>query len=121
LLRELAGRTPTLEGQALHGDAHLGNCLPSATGPLWHDFECACRGPREYDLAGLVLRDRHSDHPPARAALAGYGPHDADRVDAVLPGYAAWVYASMLIALPRRPDLAPVLPERFRWLRELAL
>lgn len=121
LLRELAASMPQSDGQALHGDAHLGNCLPTEAGPLWHDFECACRGPREYDLAALVLRDRHSHHPPARAALAGYGPHDGDVVDAVLPGYAAWVYASMLIALPRRPDLAPALPERFRWLRELAL
>jgi hypothetical protein len=121
LLRELAGRTPTLEGQALHGDAHLGNCLPSATGPLWHDFECACRGPREYDLAALVLRDRHSGYPPAREALAAYGQHDAELVDALVPAYGTWVYASMLIALPRRPDLQPLLGERLRWLRGLSL
>ena len=120
LLRELAGRTPSLDGQALHGDAHLGNCLPSARGPLWHDLECACRGPREYDLAALVLRDRHSGYPPAREALAAYGPYEAALVDALLPAYGAWVYASMLIALPRRPDLQPLLGERLRWLRELA-
>jgi hypothetical protein len=120
LLRELAGRTPSLDGQALHGDPHLGNCLSSAPGPLWHDFECACRGPREYDLAALVLRDRHSGYPPAREALAAYGPHDADLVDALVPAYGTWVYASMLIALPRRPDLKPLLGERLRWLRELA-
>jgi hypothetical protein len=56
-VRELASRWPDLDGQALHGDAHLGNCLASEGGPLWHDFETACRGPREYDLAALVLRD----------------------------------------------------------------
>jgi hypothetical protein len=121
LLRALVARRPDLLGQALHGDAHLENCLPSASGPLWHDFECACRGPREYDLAALVLRDRASSgYPPAREALAAYGSHDPDLVDAFVPVYAAWVYASMLLALPRRPELAPLLDERFRWLRRYA-
>ncbi len=86
LLRELVSGGSKLEGQALHGDAHLFNCLPSSAGPLWHDFECACRGPREYDLAALVLRDRSSGgDPPAREALAAYGSHDSDLLDALLP------------------------------------
>jgi hypothetical protein len=38
LLRSLAAVGPPDEGQALHGDAHLGNCLAAAAGPLWHDF-----------------------------------------------------------------------------------
>src|SRR5947208_2296258 len=58
LLREIVSRRPELDGQPLHGDAHLGNCLGSSGGPLWHDFETACRGPREYDLAALVMGDR---------------------------------------------------------------
>ncbi|HEV8251301.1 MAG TPA: phosphotransferase [Gaiellaceae bacterium] len=122
VLREVAARAPRHEGQALHGDAHLWNCLPTASGPLWHDFECACRGPREYDLAALVLRDRsQGGYPPARAALAAYGDHDRDLLEALVPVYAAWVYASMLIALPRRPDLAD-LPwdERMSWLASTA-
>jgi hypothetical protein len=57
-LRELALRRSDLDGQALHGDAHLGNCLGSSAGPLWHDFETACRGPREYDLAALPSERR---------------------------------------------------------------
>jgi hypothetical protein len=118
LLRELTARGPQLEGQALHGDAHLDNCLSSSGGPLWHDFECACRGPREYDLAALILRDRVRDgNAPARRALAAYGSHDPDLLEALVPVYAAWVYASMLIALPRRPELVPILAERLRWLR----
>jgi len=57
LVCELASRELP-EGQALHGDAHLFNCIQTATGPVWHDLETACRGPREYDLAALVLDDR---------------------------------------------------------------
>jgi hypothetical protein len=60
-LRELvAQELPAV--QALHGDAHLGNCLQTTTESLWHDFETACRGPREYDLAALVMRHRQAAH-----------------------------------------------------------
>jgi Phosphotransferase enzyme family len=118
LLGDLATRNASVDGQALHGDAHLDNCLPAAEGPLWHDFETSCRGPREYDLAALVLRDRsRGGDAPAREALAAYGLHDADLLDEVLPVYAAWVFASFLVAVPRRPELAPILDERLRWLR----
>jgi hypothetical protein len=118
LLRRAHGLRPATGGQALHGDAHLGNCLPTARGPLWHDFECACRGPREYDLAALVLRDRAGPGDrSAREALAAYGDHDAELLEASLPVYGAWVWASMLSALPRRPELAPLLRERLAWLR----
>ena len=37
----------------LHGDAHLGNLLLSNRGPMWTDFEDACLGPPELDIAGL--------------------------------------------------------------------
>lgn len=52
-------------------------------------------------------------------ALAGYGGHDSALLDELVPVYAAWVIASMLIALPRRPELAELVEERLRWLREL--
>jgi hypothetical protein len=118
LLRKLASRQASVDGQALHGDAHLDNVLPSREGTFWHDLESACRGPREYDLAALMLRDRsRGDHPQAREALAAYGSHDTDLLDALVPVYAAWVYASFLLALPRRPELAPILSDRLRWLR----
>lgn len=120
LLLMLAAGRPELDGQALHGDAHLQNCLQSHAGPLWHDFETACRGPREYDLAALVLGDRRIGVPAAREALAAYGDHDESVLEAMLPVYAAWVYASMLVALPRRPELEPVLGDRLAWLRQYA-
>jgi hypothetical protein len=39
--------------QALHGSPHAANWLLSADGPLLLDFETACRGPLEWDLAAL--------------------------------------------------------------------
>ena len=35
---------------ALHGDAHLGNVMMTAAGPIWADLEAVCRGPLEWDL-----------------------------------------------------------------------
>ncbi|HZT85880.1 MAG TPA: phosphotransferase [Gaiellaceae bacterium] len=115
LLRELGTRQPAGPAQAIHGDAHLANCLP---GPLWHDFETACRGPREFDLAALALSDQVRDDDPSRIALEAYGDHDGELLEVCLPVYAAWIYASFMMALPRRPELRPVLAERLRWLRE---
>jgi aminoglycoside phosphotransferase (APT) family kinase protein len=118
LLLRLAAQSPPAPRQALHGDAHLENCLGAHGTTLWHDFESACCGPREYDLAAMLLREyRLGDDVRAREALAAYGTHDRTLVDAFVPVYAAWVYASMILATPRRPDLAPLLAERLRWLR----
>jgi hypothetical protein len=114
LLRELGTRQPVGPAQAVHGDAHLGNCLP---GPLWHDFETACRGPREFDLAVLALTALEEEDEASHAALEAYGEHDADLLEELVPVYAAWIYASFMVALPRRPELGPMLERRLRWLR----
>ena len=37
--------------QVLHGEPHPGNVLNTMNGPLFVDFETACRGPVEFDLA----------------------------------------------------------------------
>jgi hypothetical protein len=87
-------------------------------GPLWHDFETACRGPREFDLAALTLSDEVRADDASRIAFEAYGDHDADLLQQCLPVYAAWIYASFMVALPRRPEWAPVLEQRLRWLRE---
>jgi Ser/Thr protein kinase RdoA (MazF antagonist) len=117
LLRGLASRELP-EGQALHGDAHLGNCMQTARGPVWHDLETACRGPREFDLAALTLNTRwDGENPAVRAALAAYGRYDADLVEAALPVYGAWIAASWLTASARRPDLVPRLARLLSFLR----
>jgi hypothetical protein len=109
LLREITTSRPEVDGQPLHGDAHLFNVLGTPRGPLWHDFETACHGPREYDLAALA----------ENAALDAYGSYDHDLVEAVWPHYTAWVTASMMIALPRRPELAEVIERRLYQLRSV--
>ena len=117
VLCELASRELP-EGQALHGDGHLFNCIQTRAGPIWHDLETACRGPREYDLAALVLSDRSGEpDPEARLALAAYGSHDEDLLDRAFPVYAAWVAASFMVAVVRRPDAAPALERQLRFLR----
>ena len=117
LLCELASR-PLPEVQALHGDAHLFNCIQTRAGPIWHDLETACRGPREYDLAALLLSDRSGESDPeARTAAAAYGDYDEELLDQALPVYAAWVAASFMVAVARRPDAAPALERQLRFLR----
>ncbi len=117
LMADVLSRHPAVDGQALHGDAHLMNCLGSPAGPLWHDFETGCRGPREYDLAALVSRQRViGDQPHGLEALDAYGPRDAELVEAMLPIYVVWVTVSMMLARPRRPELREAVEVRLRWL-----
>jgi hypothetical protein len=117
LLCELASRELP-EGQALHGDAHLFNCIQTPTGPIWHDLETACRGPREYDIAALVLDDRsQGSDPEARSALAAYGSYDEELLDRAIPVYASWIAASLMVAVARRPYAAAELERQLRFLR----
>jgi Phosphotransferase enzyme family len=39
----------------LHGDAHLGNLIPSPAGPVLCDFDSSCVGPPEWDLTPLAV------------------------------------------------------------------
>jgi hypothetical protein len=45
----------TFTAQALHGEPHTNNYLVTARGIRWIDFEDACRGPLEWDLAFLPI------------------------------------------------------------------
>ena len=51
LVAELGDRV--LSERPLHGEPHDGNCLLTPGGLRWIDFENACRGPLEWDLAFL--------------------------------------------------------------------
>jgi phosphotransferase family enzyme len=102
ILRDAANRLtlPTLPQQPIHGDAHFENVL---AGGVWQDFDEACFGPREWDLASMIHRwavfGELEDE--MRAALAAYGRYDRDAVEALQPlvvlGIAAWGSLALLI------------------------
>jgi hypothetical protein len=48
----------TFPEQGLHGEPHVGNYLSTRAGLRWIDFEDACRGPLEWDLAFLTEKAR---------------------------------------------------------------
>jgi hypothetical protein len=78
-----SARSRTASFQAVHGDAHLGNVLRGARGPVWTDWEDAFIGPVEWDLA--CLRSRldlfGEDREAIERACAGYDrEHDRDLV-----------------------------------------
>jgi hypothetical protein len=58
-----------LSEQPLHGDAHKKNLLKTRKGLVWTDFEDACCGPIEWDLACFVRTSLE----PLEVALASYG------------------------------------------------
>jgi hypothetical protein len=60
------------EKRVLHGDCRPGNCMNDGGKIIWHDFEVACRGPRELDCAAMD-----------EEALANYGPVDRDLVGTI--------------------------------------
>ncbi|WP_035303283.1 phosphotransferase family protein [Actinokineospora inagensis] len=59
----------------VHGDAHLGNLIPSSAGPVLCDFDSSCLGPPEWDLTPLAVGVSRFGEPTARyRELAdGYG------------------------------------------------
>jgi hypothetical protein len=51
----LAAVEYVLPTSLLHGDAHLGNLIPSPAGPVLCDFDSASLGPPEWDLTPLAV------------------------------------------------------------------
>jgi hypothetical protein len=109
--------------QPLHGDAHLGNVIQTARGPLWNDWEDTFRGPRAWDLACLEAAARvfGQDPPPVAAARAGYGPlADPDLLDLMVDARAYVGLAWTLQYAPHRAEGAARVRVRLEWLRARA-
>jgi len=53
--QDLRGRAEDMSPgwRPIHGDPHIGNALTTAGGVLWTDWESACLGPTEWDVACL--------------------------------------------------------------------
>jgi len=117
-LRELSARlfpAPKWPSRPLHGDAHFRNILWTSEGPVWNDFENACRGPVAYDLACLKWRDA----PGTKAALAAYGPYEEQRVADVTPFLALFLAAWTIVVVSRSPSEAGAAEARRRIARAL--
>lgn len=82
--------------QPLHGEPHEGNVVWAENGPRFVDFEAACRGPLEWDLASM-----------AAEGLAPFPAVDRELLAALRPAkslcVAAWCWA--------QPDRAPEVRE----------
>ena len=118
-IRELLGRleVPDMPVQALHGDAHLGNVRLTAGGIRWIDWEESWRGPVAWDLASLEHRRATFDelHGETRRAFEGYGPHDAEAVEAWLPVVSLWAAAWGLVGEIDRLGWADSARRRLAW------
>jgi Ser/Thr protein kinase RdoA (MazF antagonist) len=55
LQETLAGLRFPLPTAVVHGDAHLGNLIPSPDGPVLCDFDSTCVGPPEWDLTPVAV------------------------------------------------------------------
>jgi len=117
ILRDAADRLmpPALPQQAIHGDAHFENVL---AGGVWQDFDEACVGPREWDIACMIHRWAVFGELEGeiREALVAYGDHDREAVHALQPlvvlGIAAWGSLAPLIG-----ESSPRTAHRLEWLR----
>ncbi len=72
---ELAEISYVLPPGPIHGDAFLGNLIPSPDGPVICDFDSSADGPREWDLTPVAVGRLRFDYPgDAYGELAaGYG------------------------------------------------
>ena len=72
-----------LPERPLHGDAHKKNVLKTGKGLVWTDFEDACSGPIEWDLACFARTSLE----PREVALASYGAElDLERLSPFFTG-----------------------------------
>jgi hypothetical protein len=126
--RELVRRSidrialPERPRQPLHGDAHIWNCVRTPEGPLWIDFDEACRGPLEWDAATMI--ESSLVFGPFEQVEHAYGAAFGERFtrDELAPFVELRV---VLIAewlgchLPRYPEAREELDRVLAWLRGL--
>jgi Ser/Thr protein kinase RdoA (MazF antagonist) len=102
-----------LPEQPLHGDAWLGNVLRTPDGPVWSDFELACRGPREVDLCANEAVARHRGRSTADDDFrAGYGAVDWDLVSRLEPLALVPITAWTFRLAQERPDFLDAARQR---------
>ncbi|HEY2635983.1 MAG TPA: phosphotransferase [Solirubrobacteraceae bacterium] len=130
VVERAAGRAATALGarglalRPVHGDAHLGNALPTAGGVLWSDWEDAFLGPVEWDLACLVHPGRvlGEDVEACETALAAYeGPVDAAALEAALVGRTVQGAVWAALFARAKPGRSEMVTAHVAWLREWAV
>jgi hypothetical protein len=62
-LDQLPAIPPLIPPGVIHGDAHLGNLIPSPTGPVICDFDSTSTGPREWDLVPAAVGSLRFNYP----------------------------------------------------------
>jgi aminoglycoside phosphotransferase len=105
----------------IHGDAHLGNLIPSPAGPVLCDFDSTCLGPPEWDLTPVPvgLRRFGGSARTADRFARGYG-FDVTK----WPGFAVLrevrelkLATSVLPILRSNPGVVPELRKRLHSVR----
>jgi Ser/Thr protein kinase RdoA (MazF antagonist) len=107
-LSEVEAALASLRGawRPLHGSPHAANWLLSEDGPLLLDFETACRGPVEWDLAAL-----------ADDALARFPAVDHELISVMRRMRSVCVAAKCWVAPERAPELREAADVHLRLLR----
>jgi hypothetical protein len=112
-LREL---TFALPSGLVHGDAHLGNLIPSPAGPVLCDFDSSCLGPPEWDLTPLAVGVVRFGEPAGRyrelARTYGMDVTQWDGFDVLREVRELKLITSVLPILSSRPDVRPELLRR---------
>ena len=98
----------TASFQAVHGDAHIGNVLATARGPVWTDWEDAFVGPVEWDIASLRSKAElfGEEREDIDAMTEAYGAdYDADLARDLGVVRNVQVISWLAIFAERHPDL----------------
>jgi hypothetical protein len=68
-------QAPLIPPGIIHGDAHLGNLIPTSDGPIVCDFDSTSIGPREWDLTPAAVGALRFDYGPVvhHELSAAYG------------------------------------------------